>query len=150
MILDLLENSGYYSAQNPGLELAFDFLRKHSESPFPAGRYDLDGDNVYAMVSGYETQPYENIAYESHRSYIDVQYVRSGREYLYWALMDDSTVKVPYDEKGDVCFFPDMEGTALPLDKGSFIVLYPEDIHKPRCIAGCPTQVEKVVIKVRL
>ena len=31
---------------------------------------------------------------------------------------------------------------------GDLIVVAPEDAHKPRCVAGAPCQVKKVVVKV--
>ena len=32
--------------------------------------------------------------------------------------------------------------------EGDLIVVAPEDAHKPRCVAGAPCQVKKVVVKV--
>ncbi len=42
-----------------------------------------------------------------------------------------------------------MSGSVL-LEEGDLIIVAPEDAHKPRCVAGVPCQVKKVVVKVAL
>ena len=44
---------------------------------------------------------------------------------------------------------PDLFGEVL-LREGDLIVVAPEDAHKPRCAAGEPAPVKKVVVKVKI
>jgi YhcH/YjgK/YiaL family protein len=44
---------------------------------------------------------------------------------------------------------PDLYGQVL-LREGDLIVVAPEDAHKPRCAAGAPAPVQKVVVKVKI
>ena len=101
MILDTLEQSSTYEAISPRLVKAFNFLRQMSDQ-FPLGRHEIDGDDVYAMVQSFATTPVETRKYEAHRQYIDVQYLITGREVIYWAPLPLLTeVLMPFDEKQD-------------------------------------------------
>ena len=53
--------------------------------------------------------------------------------------------------ENDLKFYeePAMSGTVLLLP-GDMIVVAPEDAHKPRCAAGEPEFVRKVVVKVKV
>ena len=54
-------------------------------------------------------------------------------------------------DANDVVFYKDPElfGQIL-LKEGDLIVVAPEDAHKPRCEAGTPAPVKKVVVKVKI
>ena len=54
-------------------------------------------------------------------------------------------------EENDVVFYedPELYGQVL-LKEGDLIVVAPEDAHKPRCAAGTPAPVKKVVVKVKM
>ena len=51
MILDVLENSHRYLAFYKGFAKAFDFLLRPDLKELPVGKYDIDADRVYAIVS---------------------------------------------------------------------------------------------------
>jgi YhcH/YjgK/YiaL family protein len=54
-------------------------------------------------------------------------------------------------EENDLIFYeePGLSGSVL-LEEGDLIIVAPEDAHKPRCVAGVPCHVKKVVVKVAL
>ena len=59
--------------------------------------------------------------------------------------------EAPYNEADDIVFFKEPEqGGAVLLKAGDCAVVAPEDAHKPRCIAGTPCKVRKIVVKVRV
>ena len=59
------------------------------------------------------------------------------------------TVKIPYDKDNDIEFYvePAFSGNVF-MRTGDYIILAPEDAHKPRCAAGIPMHVAKIVVKV--
>ena len=79
MIVDALANAGRYRPLHPRLAAAFDYLAAFDPAK-PDGKYPIDGDAVYALVQSYATRPAAEKKWESHRRYLDVQYVVSGRE----------------------------------------------------------------------
>src|SRR2546423_457006 len=87
------------SEQFARIQRALEYLCRF-EAHLKPGRYDLDGERVYALVQQYTTKPVEQSQFEAHRRYIDVQYVHAGRETILWApIATLGTVTMPYDEK---------------------------------------------------
>ena len=130
------------------LKRAISFLCRSGLAEIPDGWYDL-GEGVRASVQRYVTSPAEELSFEAHERFYDVQYVVEGQEYMGVASRDGLKAKTPYDADNDVTFYedPDLPGQVL-LRKGEYIILAPEDAHKPRCAAGEPAPVMKIVVKV--
>ena len=59
---------------------ALEFLAKPETKELPVGRYELDGDNIYVLIQDQTTAPVEKKRAESHRNYIDIQYLFTGKE----------------------------------------------------------------------
>src|SRR5262245_49167940 len=104
MILDTLENWHLYRSLGRRFELGFSALRDGIGQK-PDGKYELDGQNVFAIVQRYQTRPKEKCAWEAHRKYADVQFVLSGAERMGWAPISGLTVRDPYNAEKDVAFF---------------------------------------------
>ncbi len=151
MILDTLEQSTAYEAISPRFAPAFNFLRQMSDR-FPVGRHPIDGDDVYAMVQSFATTDVTTRNYEAHRHYIDIQYLISGRETIYWAPLPKLTeVLMPYDAAKDAALFGLVpEGVPIAVRPGQFAIFFPEDGHIPGCIHETPCELYKVVVKVRI
>lgn len=152
MILDTLANSARCEAAHPWLAPAFAWLRQHATSALATGRHEIDGDRLFALVAHYATRDYESAEPEAHRKYVDVQYLVSGHETVYWTpLAETAAVSEAYDETRDLMFFERNARTrAFELRTGDFVVFFPEDAHEPNCHLGPPGDVHKAVVKVRL
>ena len=150
MIADKLKNAALYYSVNSGLEKGFDFIRNFISNEVPDGRYDIDGDNVYALVQSYETVSEQEAKWETHRKYIDIQCVIRGREIIGYAHMDQLTPSTEYNEQKDIMFYQDGEGTAVKLQDGCFAVFFPEDAHKPKCAWGDVQSIKKIVVKIKV
>lgn len=148
MVIDRLDFATRYKSLHPLLEHAFLFLQNTNINQLPVGRYDIDGERVYAIVQEYKTKPQEEGFLETHKKYIDVQYVVKGSEIMVYAPLTDQKIQTPYDEKRDIAFYYG-SGSACLLASGLFAILYPEDAHMPsRLIDGQAASVKKIVVKV--
>ncbi len=129
---------------------AYEWLKETDIVSLPAGSYPVKGDIVVASVQDYTTVPPDQGVFETHEKYFDIQYMVSGREQFGVCKRDGLKVKEKIPEN-DVIFYeePEFSGSVL-LEEGDFIIVAPEDAHKPRCAAGKPAQVKKVVIKIAL
>ena len=79
MIYDSMKNFAAYRKLAPeAWEKVSAFLAGCTPET-PAGRYELDGDRVYAMVQGYETHDADPDKLEIHRKYVDIQLLLSGQ-----------------------------------------------------------------------
>jgi len=130
---------------------AFTFLKTCDLANAEAKLYDIDGDIVYAPVSEYITKNPEDAVFESHRKYIDIQYVIAGRELIGLAGPGDiQEVTKPYDEMTDAEFMTVRNSTEMQATTGKFFIFFPEDLHRPGVKDGENSPVRKVVIKVRV
>ena len=59
---------------------AFAFLRDSALANMKPGKYTIDGTDVYATITEGPEKTFEQSAWESHRKYIDLQYVIKGKE----------------------------------------------------------------------
>ena len=149
MILDQLDHAALYAGVNDRLATAFQYLAAHDFTQIEPGRYELDGERVYAMVQQYDTKPSNQGKWEAHRQYIDVQYVAAGTERMGYAPLESLSAG-PYHEDGDYLLL-EGEGIFLPMPAGTFVVLAPQDAHMPgvASVSG-PSPVRKVVVKVQV
>ena len=148
MIVDKIENAKRYYSVNSGIKAGFDFLINNNLTLLENGKHVIDGDNVFAIVSSYDTKELKNSKPEAHNRYIDIQYIASGSELMGYKKREaDSKISKEYNEENDILFY-DEESTLIPFNNGDFFILFPEDLHQPgiRNVEQC--NVKKVVIKI--
>lgn len=146
MILDVLENARRYCALNEGFAKAFEFLERPDLQKLPEGKYEIDGDRIYAMVSKEPGRKKEDALLETHEKYIDIQLILAGTDTMGWK--PKSLCKQPtqeYDQKSDIQFFADKPDAWLATESGAFAIFFPEDAHMPLI---SPEQIHKVIVKV--
>ncbi len=149
MIIDSLDNAKYYRNLSERLNKGLEFLEEVDFATIEPGRYNIDGDNIYAMVQEYNTKEPENARPETHERYIDIQYIDSGSEYMGYAPLEDQEISQAYNPEKDVCFY-NAEVSLNRLDEGMFGIFFPNDIHAPGIKIGESKPVKKVVVKVLL
>lgn len=149
MIIDKIKNWRIYFDRNSRFANGFEFLETTDLLYLPEGRHDIDGDNLFALVSNYTTKPPEEKDPESHRVYADIQYIVSGEEKIGYAVLDNQPVCKEYIEEKDIMFYKDYS-CFINLFCGMFAVFFPQDIHMPGITINEPVEVKKIVIKVRL
>ncbi len=146
MIIDHLSNSVAFSVL-PQWSAIKEFVERMNLDPLPAGRYDIDGDNLYAIVAEESFRDVVN-PLEAHRTYLDVQMALEGSFVVLWKpLAMCVELQQEYDSERDFLLMADAADTRLVLEPGIAAVFYPEDAHAPQPPAST---VKKVVFKVRL
>jgi len=146
MIIDRISNAHLYEHLSPRIKRAFDYLRRTDLAALAPGRYDIDGDTLYVMLSQYETKPRTQGAWEAHRRYIDLQVVIQGTEQIGYSHLSRLT---PGLYEADRDFVPLAgEGDFLTLTAGDFMLLFPDDGHMPGVAVGAPNLVKKAVFKI--
>lgn len=132
-----------------GLERPFEYLARTDLAALPLGRTAIDGDDVYVIVSDGETLPPEQVRFEAHRRYIDIQLVVRGQEAIGVAPVAALATSAPYDATKDVEFFDlPRESATLALHAGEFAVFVPGDGHRPSMHLDGPHLTRKAVVKV--
>ena len=146
MIVDHINNSRLYYVLNPRIRTAFDYIHQADLSSIGVGRYEVDGENLYAMVQQYNTKPKEAGVWEAHRRYIDLQYVIQGAEKIGYANLS-RLAQGEYDATKDILPLYG-EGEFLTLNIGDFVILMPEDAHMPGIAIDALSPVKKMVMKI--
>ena len=149
MIIDKIENSHLYTGLNEKIKKAFDYIRNTDLKNIEPGRYEIDGDNVFALISEYKTKLESNGKLEAHRKYIDVQYVIEGEELIGCTPLGNQIILESYKEENDIIFF-EGEKSFTKVSSGMFAIFFPEDVHMPGINVGNISEVKKLVIKVRV
>lgn len=151
MIMDKIENWNLYFSKTSNLYPGVEFILKQINGSIQDGRYEIKGNDIYAMVQSYMTDAPENKKMESHKRYIDIQYIVSGNEMIGWLPAGGLKVMTPYSDENDVVFYHSAECISpLILTPGMFAVFYPSDAHIPGCFSDKPEPVRKIVIKVKI
>jgi YhcH/YjgK/YiaL family protein len=131
-------------------KIGYEFLRRKDLAELPPGLIELN-DEVTVRVQEYNTAAAESVRFETHDRNFDIQYVVSGEELFGLAPRNSLAVETPYNADKDITLYrdPPLYGSLL-LNAGDFIVVGPEEAHKPRCMAGKLSFVKKIIVKVRV
>ena len=149
MIIDKIEKADTYKNLGTRINLALDYLRRTNFSNVEAGKYEIDGDNVFALVSEYKTKHVNEGKLEAHKKFLDIQFVADGKELMGYAPFKNQEIMESYKEENDVTFF---NGGIdyVEFSKGMFTILFPQDLHMPGIMIENPENVKKVVVKVKI
>jgi len=151
MIVDRIENAGLYCGRSERIARGFELLKERQLADKPNGRYDVDGDSLFYLAQRYTTQPPAERRFESHRKYADIQLILSGREVMGNTPVSGLTVSTPYDEAKDIVFYNTPQSySTVEVSEGMFALFFPGEAHMAACQLGAPTDVHKIVVKVRM
>ncbi|MBC8584315.1 YhcH/YjgK/YiaL family protein [Youxingia wuxianensis] len=145
-----IELAKKYNYLDEKFQTAYEFLSRKDLDQLEIGTIPLC-EGVYAMVQEYHSVPAHTARFETHDDHFDVQYVLSGQEYFGLARREGLVSDGEKDQENDVVFYkePTISGGVVLLP-GDFIVVAPEDAHKPRCSVGDGCVVRKIVVKIKL
>lgn len=148
MILDSLENAEAYYGMHPLFKQAFEYLKSIDFSTTQVEKIELDGKNLFVMISDSDLKVAENAKLEVHNNYIDIQLPISKAETFGWKpradLVEESE---PFNVERDIQFFRDKTDSLFTVSPGNFCVFFPTDGHAP-CIGE--GQIRKIVVKIKI
>ena len=151
MIVDKNENITMYAGLSRGIVKALELLRDGHLAQKADGRYEVDGKDLFYLVSSYTSKPFDECKFETHEKYIDVQALLAGQESMGYAPVADLTLQTPYDSSKDIALYGNPGNyTKIAFTAGMFCVFYPHDGHMPGGRLNGPSNVHKVIIKVRI
>ena len=149
MIVDKIENSGLYKNLSERIKRSFDYIKQTDLKKLQPGRYDIEGDNIFALINDYQTKLESEGKLEAHKKYIDVQYVIEGEELMGYAPLGNQQTLEAYKEENDIIFYKG-EKVFIKVTEGMFAIFAPEDVHMPGIQSEKKSLVKKLVIKVKV
>lgn len=150
MIKDNIQEAEKYYNLSEGIKTGLEYLQNTDFSNTENGKYVIS-DKIYANIQDYMTKPEEEGQFEAHKKYIDIQYIVEGEEKIGVGNISDFTEETPYDDEKDIVFLNEKvskKAEYIKLQKQEFMILWPEDSHKPSITAEKQIHVKKVVVKV--
>lgn len=131
------------------LRQAIEHVKAHVNEATPLGKHDIDGNNLFYLVSEDSTEPQAERRAEYHARYLDIQIVLRGQEGMTFSTLPAGEPQTDWLADKDIAFLAEgaQEKTVI-LNEGDFVVFYPGEVHKPLCAVGAPAKVRKAVVKV--
>jgi len=144
-------NFAVYYHKNPRhWDQAFHFLKTVNLKELPLGKQELEGEHLFISVAAYYGKQKTDALYETHKKYVDIQYVIEGEEIIGLTTLDKVTVKEPYNQEKDIAFYDFDGGNYLKASPEKFFLFFPEDVHRPFITTGDSVLIKKIVVKVRV
>ena len=147
------EFSRQYHTNSTWWDEAFAFLKTHDLANMNPGTYVIDSGNVIATISEVAPKEKDQVNWEAHRNFNDLQYIINGKAQLGIAPITDpdKTVTIPYSTKTDTETFSVTGGEKYYIaEPGTFFIFSPKEIHRPAFKVDGYDTIKKIVIKVRV
>lgn len=148
MVIDHISRAAIYYPLHPGIEMALRYIQTTDFSKLENGKYEIAGEQVFAIVQSYDTKDPSTEKLEAHKKYIDVQYVVSAQEKMGHALLKAQVPSREYQPDDDFMLFYEAPDFFSLVTEGMFTIFYPSDLHMPCILHQQSTLVKKVVVKV--
>ena len=131
------------------LRQAIEHVKAHVSESTPLGKHDIDGNNLFYLISEDSTEAQTERRAEYHARYLDIQIVLRGQEGMTFSTLPPGTPATDWLADKDIAFLPEggQENTVV-LSEGDFVEFWPGEVHKPLCAVGAPAKVRKVVVKM--
>jgi YhcH/YjgK/YiaL family protein len=147
MVIDKLKNGIYYYGLGAKIQKALEFLKNTNLAELEPGKYEIEKDDIYAMIFEYETKPVDGVLWEAHKKYIDIQYMIKGSEKMGYTNGENIMTTIEYDEEKDI-LFGTAKGDFMTVEEGMFVIFAPQDGHMPSINIEKPEKVKRAVVKI--
>ena len=148
MIIGKLKDLKRYIGLSDEIDEAIAYVLNTDLLSMDVGRYELS-ENV--VVNRQQYYGKVDAFAESHKDYIDLQIVLSGREKMGYADISNLSVRVmeDYNPEIDLTKFIVSDEAVYEMSEESFALIFPEDIHRPGMKVN-EELIEKVVLKIKV
>ncbi len=149
MILDQLQHIESYAGLHPKIVRGLRLLSDLQHETFAPGRRDIDGTAIFVLFQEYNSKPLSSGKWESHRRYVDIQFILKGEERMGYAPRNSLSELTSYNAQDDYALH-EGDGLYFDLKEGWFVIFFPQDAHMPGIAVDHPSQVQKIVLKIEL
>lgn len=149
MIVDRITNIQLYSDINSSVSKALNYIKNTNFNLLETGRIEIEGKDIFSIISKYTTKNMEDCRLEAHRKYIDIHYMAEGSEMIGYSLFAGQEQATEYDSENDFILYRG-DKNYLKLEAGMFAIFFPTDLHMPGMMIDKPAMVKKIVLKVKV
>jgi len=144
-----VDKDSFYVAYHRNKKLwdaAFLFLKTQDLTALTPGKHPIVGDAVFANVTDAPSKEQEDVKWESHKNYVDLQYIIRGKEIIGVADTSAAIITQPYTV--DVINYT-AKGKYYTTDPHHFFLFFPNNAHRPTIKVKGYDVVKKIVIKIQ-
>ncbi len=106
-------------------------------------------ENCFVLEQSYITKDKENCLYESHKKYIDIQYMFEGDEIMEVENVNNLLITTEYNEELDYAKYAQSSSSSiLKIRENEFAIFYPNDAHMPCIKIDENKKIIKAVFKI--
>ena len=149
MVSDQIKNAKLYYSLGERIKKGLQYLENTDFSSVETGKYEIDGKNIFVMISEYNSKSLNDAKPESHKNYIDIQFIIEGKEHMGYVPLNGQNESTPYNPEKDVAFYQ-CETSLIEYNAGVFAIFFPEDIHQPGVGISKSEPVKKAVVKIKV
>jgi biofilm protein TabA len=126
------------------------YLNDTDFSKLEVGKYEIEGNKIFALVQESQTLPKEDRRPEAHAKRLDIQYVIEGPEMIGFALPNavNQVAEDLLEQKDNIFYATVQDEMDLVLTKGMYAIFFPDEVHRPNCQYGVSRKLRKVVVKI--
>lgn len=147
MIIDTLENLGYYASITPLFRDVIEFLKANDLNTLEEGKHIIKGDDLFLNLTTAKGKKPDEAVLETHKVMLDIQIPLSASEtYGYTPL--DKLPDAEYNDAKDCSLYPGVKAQSfVTCQPGEFVIFFPQDGHAP-CISE-EEGIKKAIFKVK-
>lgn len=107
-------------------------------------------DDIFILRQAYKTKNREDCFFESHKKYIDIQYMVKGDELMDVTHIENLEIIKEYDKKTDFIKYENKSDdiSTLLIKEKELAIFYPNDAHQPCIKVNNSELIYKAVIKI--
>ena len=147
MITDTDNHFEQYFSAFPKLKEIVSFIQKVSWSEREFGTCSIPNSRAYIHYLRCTHKPWKEGKWETHQKYADLHYILRGEEIIGYANNTRVHPVTNCDEEADVVLYKG-NGSRIILHEKEWILLFPQDAHKPAVISKEDCQ-EESAVKIR-
>jgi len=135
-------------------QLAFDYLENITNDflDIEDGECikEMISEDIFVLKQAYYTKNRKDCFFESHKKYIDIQFMVKGEEYMDVSDLKSLEIINNYDKKTDFIKYQGKEEriSKLLIEEKSLAIFYPSDAHQPCIKVNTSDLIYKAVIKI--
>lgn len=141
-------------AQNlpKSLQTGLNWLKKADFNSLENKTYEIEGKDIFVIISEFSTKPIAETKAEVHEKYLDIQYIIKGEEQIGFGYRNEGNeILEAFNEVKDRTLFKGVVNEKFfPMAEGMFAIFYPSDVHRPNVQLNGECTVRKAVVKVAL
>lgn len=147
MIKDHINNAHKYDDLHPNFWSVMEILQSLNLDALQEGHIELDGEYIYININKTQSKTKNEAKLEAHRKYIDIQMPITGNETFGIKQTYECINPIgEFNSERDILFYEDTPTEYITIDKGEFVIFFPEDAHAP-CINTTSDHL-KLIVKI--